>query len=363
MSSTRGPHAAAVLLVCLATSVGLAQDTAPALSDALIASGAGLSADQKREVEAYLEYWDERLAGESDASVARAREAMTRPLGPNASVYFLIEYRRQLGTRLRDTFESDRAIVRLNIMVIAAALRDAGNAALLGAGLQDANPGVRYWAARAIAAIAGAQPPPDAAAQAPLLKLLAAALQGGEKVEAVVQQLILALAGLDAAEAAPELLRALERRVEGHLTRPGASLVAETRGLRGVVASMVQRVTNGRKVPDAEARLFVRVSLRYLTMCVTMLVDDRIQATDKGEYATLARTCDEGLGWVIVRVMGTAKADLPPSVQANDIKTLIGRRAWHEVALRAADWENLLISRLGFKRPELAVKAAPPDDD
>ena len=349
MRTTRCLLAATALILCAAHQAAADERLPTSKDEAMVET-------DKAIINSYVQKWVGQLVDGSDDQVQEARQKLIVPLDDNPTQYFLIEYRRKMVGRLVSAFRSKRFIVRLNVMIIASALGDPGATNLLTDGLQDENPGVRYWSAMAVANITAVSDKLTDVQQQALLKALASALQV-EQVEPVLQRLMLALAALDIPGAAPMVLDALNKRVPAHLANPRLALIAEIVGMKRLIRRMIAD-PNG--VTSRDVRLFTIVAVRYFILAAMLLEENKIPESTMSDYVSMLERADEYLHW-LAQQQGVTKDQLPQELR-KPIKPLVDGKAWPRTKLRAAEWENLLLNNLKFKPEELEIKPPPKDE-
>ena len=350
MTSTRCLLAAIALIVGLANGVAHAQERLPA---SIIGATAALSSEQKRVVsDEFCAPLMSKLVDGEDGEVADARKKLIAPLS-GASPLFLADYRKLLGTQLHGGFESERVIVRINLMIVATALKDLDSVSLLIRGLKDQNPACRYCAAQAIASLTGSNLKPPAEQQKTLLDALAEAMRH-ERYEQVLRQLILALVELTIPEAMTQVFEAINQRVEEHAKQPDLSLTSEIQGLRVLIRQMVKSPPD----PD-QLKLGALVNARYFRLCARLLDKGELGANAEADCITMIGLTDENLKWLVVKAV---KTPLPPEVTDVRIKVLIANKDWAAVRYRAEVWANLLVERLETDQKKLEIRSETADE-
>ncbi len=326
------------------------------LESAVIRSERPLTRSQKGEVSEYVDHWFQALESESSKDVGAAQKRLVAPMGANPTSHFVTEYREALGPRLAEPAASKRVVVRLNAMIVAAALRDPQTIPALTGRLKDDNPAVRYWAAKAIVRLSE-RDETDAGGselEAPdrkrLLDALADALDNKNENDLVIQRFVAAMVNLTVDDA-PQLLTALNKRVDVHYRNPQLSLTAEFQGLRDLRNRMIAAATRGRDVPEATIRLFTLVCARYIMMSASLLDAGEVPASRVAGHTQMAMLTDGNLHWLVAQLGVTN----PPRETSTKIELLIKDRDWPTIKLRADAWENLLIDKLRFKPDALKI--------
>ena len=361
MRSTRCLPAAIVLVALTFHPVATAQDR---IDSSIVGKKTPLTRNEKQTVGDFVDRWVSQLTSgtSTDLEVADGVKHLAAALRVHPSNFFLIEFRAALAAPLRNALKSQRDIVRINVMIVAEYLADAGNIGLLVDGLADKSPAVRYWAAKAVATVAETylnnpnnQNPQ---LQKDLLKAIIDAMKV-EQSEYVMQHLMHALSQLTIPEAANELLKALDERVAIHFKNPAIPVEAESDALR---QAMIRIIKQHGEASNQEMRLLTLVSARYLILVSTLLDRNVVPEKNVGDYTELLTRAVENLRRLVVR-LGVKPADLPKTIE-NDFNGLVRSKNWLSIKLHGQEWERLLIDHIGFKKKDLTIgqRQNHPDD-
>ncbi len=330
----------------------------------IITKQEGLSEGDKTQVRDFIQRAIEQLRDGSDQDVASAKNHLKRPaLHQGARQYFLIEYRRVLGRQLTDVFNAEaagtRPIVRINVMIVAEALRDPAGTPLLTEGLKDENPAVRYWAAKAaIQIVESGNLAADA--QKALLGALAEAMKV-EQFQQVLERLMKAVVLLPIADAREKVLETLNHRVAVHFEHPEFPMGAELGGLRPLRNAMVRINSRKNPPPPNDLKLITQVACRYLVLTATLLENDRIPRRVEQGYLEMLIVADETLKWVLGEIR---EAAMPTGLMA-DITPTINARDWQQIVDRANAWQAMIVadSGLGLKDADLQIQPPKPAEE
>jgi hypothetical protein len=361
MRTTRCLLATLVWVACAGHATVLAQDRLPTSKQE------ALTPDEQQRIRDYAAKWAGNLQSGTDMAVADAKKKLTAPLRRNPRSPFLTAYRIALIPHLREAISSRRDLVRLNVMIIAEAAKDAKNPDLLVTGIADRSPAVRYWAAAAMTSVIAALPPAETPKQqqeqndlqSQLLAQLVKAMQV-EPYEQVVQQCMAALNQLNIPEAAIEVLEAIDGRVVIHLRKPALPLTASLATLRKQMIQVIRQPNP----PGNHVHMLMSVSFRYFSLASNMLANDRVPPSNLKDFREMLRRADENMR-ELAKLQGMRADDLPRPPLGQSLEDLIKGRQWQAINLYSAEWKTLLVARLKFKAETLRIAptATRPDRD
>ena len=307
--------------------------------------------EEKNLIQSYGNQWSSLLVSEDDRQVAEAKRKLIEPFRSDPSTFFLNEYRNTLRVALRQAFEGQRDIIRINIMIISEGLKDSSDVSLYLMALKDPHPAVRYWAAKTLNSSAAAE------AADPQQKELLTALSEAvklENIELVTQQLMLALAQLTIQDAAPQILLSLNERIPVHLANPSMPLITETKALRRLSHQLIRKLVGEQSVPASHIQLITRVSSRYLRLVATQLSEQIVPEQVIDDYTKMAETADDSLVTFVDR-QNISRDSWPTSI-TTELKPLIAQKDWLALKLRSEEWANLLVNTLGIDASKLDLK-------
>ena len=313
-----------------------------------ITKSTALNPRDKTAIRNYVKEWVELLREGSDREIGEAKRQLNKPIRRDATDYFLIEYRRALGPKLRELFASEpaqkRDIIRINVMIVAFELRDTDSSMLLVLGLKDKNPAVRYWSANAVGNFGNSKIQLKVEQQKDVLKSLGKALES-EKVETVFQQLMLAMVDLNISDARLAVLDVLNKRVEVHMARPQIPIAAEEKCMASLIVRMVQE----KNVPAEQIRDFTRAAARYLKLCAALMEQQAVPQSVIDDYKKMIERADDSLRFLVQQ----QNVDVPKSFvkPAGHIRL----SKWSELLDQAMEWQLLLIEKLGYKTEKLKI--------
>jgi hypothetical protein len=326
-----------------------------------ISAAAALNKTQVDTVDEFVRYWARQLNAGSDDQVADARNALIDP--PNRaglSDAFRNVYSNSLNPQLVTAFASDRVLVKVNVLIVAASIADARTLRLLTAGMSDNNIAVRYWAGKA-AIVVASRPNLPRNDKINLMNLLVGQM-GNEPSGLAIKPQLVALGELNIAEANEQLLTGINQRVNQHLRTSDTNLSPEQEAL----LKLYQKTVAARGTPaanpaaaaaaDALVRQIGTVAYRYLVVSSAVL--DLKRVTDPARVADaegMARLCDQILRWV--RETLAPQAASPPPIDGE-----LSARNWALIRLRNDDWRKLLTTapiNLATTDLEVQVGAGP----
>ncbi len=332
MMQLRDLSAKACLILLLLCPLANAQEKLPL---ELISVNAALEASQQRSLDAYTRFWVEQLINSSDEQILVARSNLTNPFtNPSATKIFKTAYSTILARTLTETLKSDRMLVRLNAMLCCAYLTDSTGINLVGAGLADKNPAIRYLAGKAAGTIGRQLKPED---QQRILNLLNMSF-ARETDQVVVEQLLGGLSALTIPQARRDILEGLNKRVNVHHANTNITLKADRQGMIHLFRQLVREHASDKPVSKQMAKRFARVVCRFLVHCTAALDDGRVHRSMTPQYTSLIIDCDSILRWLASRPMQIAESDLP----LKDIEPNLQAQRWTEARLRAEDWRKTL---------------------
>ncbi|MCC7145163.1 MAG: HEAT repeat domain-containing protein [Phycisphaeraceae bacterium] len=314
---------------------------------------------QETLIETYVSAAVDQLATGEDKPVQEGRRLLLEPLAGDNSPIFRQAYSSFVRVKLTPALDSDKTLVRLNAMIIAAQLSDRGALELVKKGLADSNPAVRYRAAKAAGQLLVNVPFDTNTGREAFEKELLAIIKdriSQETSNDVWRPLLDALAGLQLPEGTSELVDALNRRIQAHATQPALTLDSERRALRGLFVKVVQGadpIGSGRQIDRQLIRNLAKVSFRYLEMCATTL-NNPSSAADAVSFQGMIQDADVVLRWSVQKLNATPIALKP-------IDPLVKESLWAEILLQTQQWRELLTkSPFSFEPAELSIPTTPP---
>lgn len=311
------------------------------INTTIISSTTALTPEQVAAVDEDVRRGVTLLLNSPDDKIGDARTRLLDPFQRGPSDIFKRGYSQSVARELQKAMASDRVIVRINAMIIAARMEDGGVAQLAEKGLTDASPAVRYWSAKAISQ--GVAVPAEQ--RAPLLTALTDVMRNETHSE-VVEQVLGALVALDAFD---RVLGGLNDRVLIHASKPGLSPMADTESLRRLYQKLVQDVAARKTIEPATLRELARASYRFLELAATRLDRKTVADELRGEWRNLVEVSDAALRW-------SAQTAIPQGKQPDAITADIAAGNWAAVLLRVSDWRPLLGREpLNLKAEDLAV--------
>ncbi len=270
--------------------------------------------DQVKTIETYIQSWVQNLGSDRESQIQAGREHLLDPLSQGGTANFLAVYNQHLATALADShlLESSKPLVRLNVMIVLARVQDPAVIPMIQAGLEDAAPAIRYWAAKAVATLAGGGTAfSDKDRQALIQSLTAAA--GKEKVESALGMELIALARQPSASAWNNLLTLLDDRLAAHRKDVELDITPERQALIDMVARLGQQViANPASATQYQAAMThsVQTLYRYVDLALLALGQTPpVSDNAKREYQALV---DDASNWLLFFLrQADAKVKLP----------------------------------------------------
>jgi hypothetical protein len=300
MSSALRVLVTGCVLLCLVAPVRPAAGQDQLATEIVMLAGE-LSATQQAEVRSYVTHWAQPLLqAPSVTAVTDARNRLLEPVRrPRAGDGFKQAYSTAAAAVLSQAPNASTDAARLNAFIVIGQLRGSAAMELAAKGVDDANAGVRYWAAKAIAQQTGASTSVGAGTATTLVEALVPAVRK-ETEPYVREQLYLALGGMRAPKAREAVVKVLNERLTTHVQK------GLDEGLRGEVSAM-QRAQlglvldfNQGRATAVEIREFAIVVAKYLQVVALAAQDGRpMGATVRPVVEQLAQLGENLLTWAV----------------------------------------------------------------
>ena len=307
-----------------------------------------LSAAQEEQIESFVEYWVDQLLNGEAPQVSEARRKLIEYLTiPGSSAAYRKAMNDAIIKRFDPVVRNERIITRLNGMIVINYLTDPGAFPLVGVGLQDESPAVRYWAAKAVAQITqrGAL---SNAQQQQLLELLAGALEN-EKDTAVLAELLKALNALNIPAAKDVLIKTLGEQVKFFREDPDVRFQTLYEAMQELYIELIRLDAQNPGGVNAQISELARVSLLYFQQAAQQLKNDPNLPPelieDKSNMIKLSDT-----------ILRFAIDTLSPGSRTPDpIDNAITFKDWDFVLVQADRWrQTLRRSPFNFTEEQLA---------
>ena len=322
------------------------------------------SGEQHDVTDKYIGRWvRDLLEGKSPGLISEARRKLLEPLRrPGATNEFKGQYSAKVGTAIAAGATSQNMLVRLNTMVIAAALWGGYGLDIARVDVADPVTAVRYWAAKAIADALTQDERTESGERLPEARRdeLAQAVINvvtEEKSGLVREQMYIALAAINTPKARGALMDAMNNRVADYL-RNGLSddLAAEAIGLsrlysRLAFAHVELRRSNQPTAPiEAEVRRLMIVSARYLQVVRDAMEAQTLDPAVMALVQDLVASAEQNLKWGLSLFDRGAQPGPP---LADPLKK--GRNT--EFMFNVGEWINRLTeSRAGVTADQIKIK-------
>ncbi len=325
--------AAAVTLLGLNVSV-LAQERLP--TNVLVVTRP-ISEQDQRAIDGYIDFWMDRLQNGSDKQVTEARDRLIEPLViGGTSDDFKSIYNTALIPRLVPAARADRVIVRLNAMIVITKISGEGSVALIQAGLADPSPGLRYWAAKAIADVASREGF-NLEQQRRILPLIQQAIQK-ESSTAVLTQLLKALGALDIPEAVETLLRSLNERIVFYVGDIEAPYLPVHDAMQKLYIDLVKAFAAGEPVEPA-IRGLAQTAYRYMALATQQLNQaPALDPASRADKVEMIRTCDQVLRWAVEDALS------PGTRLPEAITNALVVSDWQFIQFQVDRWRRILLA-------------------
>lgn len=328
----------------MAIGFGMAVHAQTSITPEILAATAILTPEQNVAVKNEAMRLVQILIDSEDSQIRKAHDDLVDPVRPSSSPFFRSAWSTEVSNELSaKAMMSDRYIVRFAAMMVATHL-DRSVAGLIGIGLKDKNPAVRYWAGKSVNKIA-AELPADSQLK---LRMTVQAAIATESSDFVIRQLLLGLVDLEGRE---EVLTALNQRLGVHEKKPARSVRPERECFQKLFQKLVQD-SQRRPVSTDLLKNLTALTCRYLEMCAKLLHEEKVPKEMAPEYWLMFQPCERILRWSVSQLGPLQRS--PP-----DIGKAVQRRSTAEIQLIVGEWKTFLLGPPASLRPEdLAVKPA-----
>ena len=317
----------------------------------IVQSQQTLTAAQRNVVRAKVDADLHRLQTGDPTDIAEARKSLIEGFRqPGASRIFLLDYSARISGNLGPVLAADRPLpVRLNAMIVASHLVDAGVIEHIRTGLTDPSPAVRYWAAKAATKAAGQL---GDGLHARLLEILRPAVNKAQG-DHVAGQLLLAVIALSPPEAIDLAINALNERITARAADIRLSPAPDRAAMRALFPRIIFQLDS---LPDATPRGFIRITYRHLVLSARLADpgatrDEQITGVLRQDNIEMVRYADRALREMLKAVEADMQAVPGP------IDELATAGKWADIrALRLPAWKQYLSKPpFNFTDAELAV--------
>lgn len=354
---------------CLNVVPALAQPTIP---NNLLNPNGALNADQTAVLRSYTDYWLDSMVtavqSEDFATVATARTNLSSPLTQTSNSIFRQSYSIAFvdSATSRKVMAAESPHVRLNTMIVASRMVDVSVIKLIEMGLADPTPAPRYWAAKAISQLVGANArggagislqPKDEQRLLNALKLAIAQ----ESSPQVFEQLLSALVELRSLTASKIALTQLTERLDTHARgieqlNIGADLLIFSMLSR----NLVDQVAAGNQVDQQLLKDVASLSFKYYVFTAESLDPTSALRVPEGKtktYKDLLKFADQMLVWTVKQIVPAEALENRPTIPANRIANDVDlNNAWAKILLTGEDWRTVLQAKAKIPASELELK-------
>jgi len=280
----------AALGLTLSLMLAVSAHAQPLIPTAVVTAPSAPSAGNQQVIVDYVQHWLAQLESQDHAICSNARTQLIDPMrNSNGSPAFKRAYSNEVSQRLGNAAASAEVHVRLNTAIVAAMLLDARAFTAIEPLISDDNPGVRYWAAKALGQVlderitAEANPVVPPAQLGTLEQALSLAITT-ESDAAVLSEQIGAAVKLPGAAAKQALISALTKRVALRAADPELPVAPLLAGLPKLQQALATAPITQVEQPTREMAL---VAYRYLTLSTTVLQNGQA-GEQAAAYAKLA---------------------------------------------------------------------------
>ncbi|QDU35522.1 hypothetical protein KS4_36050 [Poriferisphaera corsica] len=333
---------------------------APRIIQSIQTADAPMPADGLQAINAFNDYWVMQLASGDEAQIAKARKELKQIVSPSgSSKEFVKQFNHNLLAKLAQVIqkpnipsdssadekaqiENNFLLTRINAMIVLVNTEGAGIEPVLAIGLNDENPGVRYWASKAVSKIAQYKRLTKEE-QAPVLKLLEQAL-GRETQSAALTEQLAALSNMNVGTARGILLNVLTARVGVHAKDIYASYSPEQKALQEMFTKLIADIArNG--IDSDQIKSFTSVAFRYMTLATDQLLTDTAFTNETiADKRTIIRLGD--------RIMRFAHENIDPGARSPEkIDNALSLGDWAFIKTKVNDW-NKILTKSPFNIPE-----------
>lgn len=345
MTVSRSALGLIALLLGLLTASAGAQDRLPA---EIIGARSRLTPDQSNAISNYVAQWTKALCQGDDRQAIDAREKLLDPLRRGGSPeFFTPVYTTTVARELAaaNPLASEHPVARTNALIVAANLNNSALYQLAINALNDANPAVRYWAAKNISMIgqAGAPPAkPDLTAEKAALDALLQAVVKEESQTVLLKQLV-AVTDLNIPDARAQLIPVLNQRVAKHAADLKLNPAPELKALQ----ELFRRIIADNSSDKNYLRMTAGVMYRYMAISAKALASNLPRELQR-DHERVLESGDLNLRWILQNKLN------PSAKPPMDIGALVQAKRYNEIQLRVEDWRKILVDpAVGFTPEQL----------
>lgn len=334
MSWSRGSlglNVAAAVLAWAATTVAVWAQPATSQITGLLNTTTSLNAQQQQLVTGFVDSQAEQFQSAQIVDLVKARDNLLDIWARQPSPQFLAFYEPLLAGRLTPLLKSSNLLLRLNVMIAASHMTQAGTLPLALQGLNDDNSAVRYWAGKMANSLGMAKKMTPAEEEQLLGVLTAQVVKEDNRF--VVQQLLSGMGSLNVPQAGVALLQALDHRLAGYVKDRSVAPVPEAMALDVLfahVAMSLGAVNTARLSDENRQTLQTALSLQYrytLLAARAMTANPAPADTLAQDYINILNLGDKWMNWAAGKLAGKS-GDVVHSFSA---------------ALKGNQWANVLL--------------------
>jgi len=337
-------HAGVAFLLAAAWSTfAMAQESSePDITASIVSVTGEPNAAQKEEIDAYAMYWVESLTSDDPSAVIRGRQRLQekmRSRTPAPSAQFKIAYSAYVGRALMEAMNAESPLVRINAMIVAAELQNSVVLNMVKNSLGDANPAVRFLAAKAVERISQWPVVPPEADMRGLLFDMHEAYKD-EQDSHVKSQIIAGLPHIHLDDAEVVAMQIFSERVDELIGNPNLDLSADRDALLAIYTKWVRDVAAS--PPKESLNRLAVAAFNYLYLSANLNAQGRVPASRRPQFVKMAELAEDVLVWA-------AKSRNYSSYPASFKKQIVPPiNNWLDALLKAEDWRTLLIDTTKF---------------
>lgn len=299
------------------------------------------NADQRGQAEAFVQTQINTIMIGEESAISRGKTSLVEALTfPGGTELYISQLSEIIAADLEPLVASDILIVRVNAMIICTYLKHPDALVPIEKGLKDANAGVRYPAANAMANLLNGGKLANNERAAALKTLEDLTVQ--EQDVFVVQPMLDALAQTQDNEL---VLKVLNERVKFHAGRPAVSYAAEATTLQ-IIYTRIYTNTN----PPADVvKDLAKVSGRYMKLTAQQLLDGKVSAERNRSHKNIINVAATALRATHDNLAAPGRPPEQPD-------RAISNENWQRVVGIADEWiEVLKLPPYGFDAADLVV--------
>jgi hypothetical protein len=250
-----------------------------------VKAASSLDADQQQQIQQYIDASMALLMGRTPQQIRAGRSAMLSGIEPPTSETFAAYYGDQVIDRLSAALDQGGATVRLNAMIVAAAIRRPSALPLAQTALQDDDAAVRYWGGQVFRRLTQRGVRGGASLTEQHRQTILDTVQrvlNNNPSGAALEPAMLTLSALNIDAADQLLLDTLHGRLQSHAQAPAQSYDAERAAIQTLFRRRAQAAVDDEATTQQIAGL-ARVACRYALLIANQLKNQADQFSPQRE--------------------------------------------------------------------------------